>query len=71
MPRGAGLLLSGFADSVASPTIAWLRVLTFCESGDIPHISLLKGSWHLVPGVLNQVTILITSHNPREGTYNL
>ena len=33
--------------------------------------SLLKGSWDLVTGAINEVTILILTYNPNSGTYNL
>ena len=33
--------------------------------------SLLKGSWDLVTGAINEVTILILTYNLNSGTYNL
>ena len=41
-----------------------------CSNGKQAVVSLLKGSWDLVTRVIVRVTILITTYNPNEGTYN-
>ena len=33
--------------------------------------SVLKGSWDLATRAISKVTILITTYNPNQGTYNL
>ena len=47
------------------------RCPTLGKKPGMLHVDVLKGSWDLVTRVIIRVTILITTYNPNQGTYNL